>query len=386
MPLTALLMMVLIGFLGLALDFGFMLIRGGQAQNVADAIALSCSAANNRTPNSCVTGDTNTSNPTYVGSVDQYGFPALVTKLSPINCPVLGQYNCVQADVTSTWNSFFISLFGVNTLTVNKSAVAGFANTIPCVLAMATTGTNINFRSSNPTTFTCLISSNSTSSSSIVHSGSSTVTTTVGIITSGDVSGVIIAPYILTYQPPTADPFITLVQPSAPGTTPLTINCQGGVATVNPGNYTSININPPSNCTVTINPGVYTANSTISISGSGNISGTGVLFYQGSTTAGMDISNSGTTTLRAPTSGANAGILLWQNRSNTTATLGIGGNGAYQLYGNVYAPSSPFVIKGVNVVALGSVVAGNIEVRNSASYVYTGQGSPLYRDAPTLLK
>ncbi len=69
LPLTALLMMVLIGFLGLALDFGYMLIRGGQVQNVADAIALSCSGANYRSADSCVTGDTNVSNPTYVGSV-----------------------------------------------------------------------------------------------------------------------------------------------------------------------------------------------------------------------------------------------------------------------------------------------------------------------------
>lgn len=385
LPLTALLMMVLIGFLGLALDFGYMLIRGGQVQNVADAIALSCSGANYRSADSCVTGDTNVSNPTYVGSVDQYAFPAVVTKLNSIDCPVLGQYNCVKADVTTTWNTFFITLFGVNALTVSKSAVAGFANSIPCVLGLAPSGTNITFRSSSPTTFTCLLASNSTSSSSIVKSGSSTVTTTVGVITSGDVVGTIVSPYILTYQPPTADPFSSLIPPLATGTSPLTIKCEGGVATVNPGNYTSITINPPSNCTVTVMPGVYTANATISLSGSGNIVGSGVLFYQGSTTAGMDISTSGSLTLSAPTTGANAGLLFWQRSTNSSA-LEIGGNGAYDLQGDVYAPVAAFAIKGTRTVKLGTVVVGSIDVRNSASYSYTGQGSPLYRSAPTLIK
>lgn len=384
--LAALLMMLLIGLLGLALDFGYMLIRSGQVQNVADAVALSCAGANSRSPNSCMTGDTNTSNPTYIGSVDQYEFPVLVTTLAPNDCPVIGQYNCVKADVSTTWDSFFITLFGVESLTVTKSAIAGFANSTPCLLALQTTDTNIRFRSSKPTDVTCLIASNSTAGNSIVKSGSSTVSTTVGVITSGGVIGTIDATYILTYQAPTADPFSMLTPPIATGSSPLKINCKGGVATVNPGHYSSITINPPGNCSVTVNPGIYTAsNGSISLTGSGNISGNGVLFYQGSASAGMDISSSGTVTLSAPTSGANAGMLFWQRASNSS-NLEIGGNGAYGLIGAVYAPASAFAIKGTKTVQLGAIVTGSIEVRNSASYVFTGEGLPGYRAVPTLLK
>jgi uncharacterized membrane protein len=96
----AMLIVLLLALLSLAVDIGWLFVKRTQLQNAADAAALSCGSFNYRTPGSCQNGDTASSNPTVIGSVNPDNF-SIVTEV-PTTCPTFGQNTCVKASATTT--------------------------------------------------------------------------------------------------------------------------------------------------------------------------------------------------------------------------------------------------------------------------------------------
>jgi hypothetical protein len=123
-----------------------------------------------------------------------------------------------------------------------------------------------------------------------------------------------------------------------------------GTATLNPGTYCGgIKIQPGGR--VTFNPGVYTLTSTSSGNGgltidpSANVAGNGVAFYNHGPNGAIQFLapslSAGTVTLTAPTSGPYAGILFFQDPSDTAGATVIGAiSWNTKLTGASYFPSA----------------------------------------------
>jgi Putative Flp pilus-assembly TadE/G-like len=130
--LFTLLLTVLIGFMGLAIDGGYMLLQKTRLQNTADAAALACVI--NST--ACGSGGSN-----LFPDVNLYGFDVQTTK--PVVCPKTTQLGCVEAVASSTWNTFFLGILGQSTLSLHAKGIAGKnSGGATCVITDASFSTN----------------------------------------------------------------------------------------------------------------------------------------------------------------------------------------------------------------------------------------------------
>ena len=129
--MVAVLLVVLIGFLGLAVDFGYAYLQKSRLQQVADAEALACVVNPSSAPCPVIGGDE-------YPIVNAYGFT--INLLNPGNnslCQLPEQTGCVMATASTSWNTFFIQMFGISNLNMNATAIAGKNGNIPsCIITI----------------------------------------------------------------------------------------------------------------------------------------------------------------------------------------------------------------------------------------------------------
>ena len=116
----------------------------------------------------------------------------------------------------------------------------------------------------------------------------------------------------------------------------VTINGTGNQITMNPASFGNISINGSGNA-VTFNPGTYAITGSTGLSDNGNnsvLNGNGVTFFISQGTVNFNGSTGGT--LTAPTTGADAGMLFWEPKSNTNG-LTLNGNSTFKTDGIFYA-------------------------------------------------
>src|SRR5262249_12134905 len=138
--------------------------------------------------------------------------------------------------------------------------------------------------------------------------------------------------------------------------------------TYSPGYYSGgISAN---NGTITLNPGTYVLGPPgLQLKGNANIVGTGVTIFltTGSSPNSYNsllLQGSGNVSLYTPTSGACAGITIFQDR-NTPYNAGsdsIGGTGTLNITGTIYVPSVDLAVKG------GSANIANEVIANTAHF------------------
>lgn len=165
---------------------------------------------------------------------------------------------------------------------------------------------------------------------------------------------------------PVADPLAALPVPSTTTPTISSATYAGNtVVTLSPGTYSN-GIKGSSNANITLLPGTYYISAGgLNISGNASISGNGVTIY---TTGGgaVSLSGNGTINLKAPTSGTYNGIVIYQNRTYSTA-MTITGNGNMSITGTIYAAKSPITVTGngvsntvgTRIIGLTLKIAGN---------------------------
>jgi streptogramin lyase len=177
-----------------------------------------------------------------------------------------------------------------------------------------------------------------------------------------------------------ADPLAALPVPSS-GTVQGAVNLSGTASlTINPGVYGQIKVSGSAH--LTLNPGVYVlAGGGLTVTGSGSLSGNGVLIYNsgsnypsaGGSYGGVTLSGSGIISLTAG-GGPDAGVVLFQARDNTRA-IALGGNAAAGIGGTVYAPAALLTV-GSNASVGGSLVVNRLQLTgNGSSTLVTGDGS-----------
>ena len=168
------------------------------------------------------------------------------------------------------------------------------------------------------------------------------------------------------------DPHAALAAPTG-GTARGSVNLAGNNSlTINPGIFTQITIS--GNAKLTLNPGVYVlAGGGLTVSGNASISGSSVTLYNtesafpnpGGTYGGITLSGNGNFKLTAPTSGPDAGVVVFQARTNTRA-ISLSGNAAEGLGGTVYAPAALLYLSG-NASLAGPVVVNELSLTGNAA-------------------
>lgn len=362
LPLVAITLLVLVGFLGLAVDGAYLIARKTQLQSTADATALGCAIKNQTTPETCITGD----NPTLFPALNPENFS--VTATVPVSCPQPWQSKCVETNASTNWNTWFMKALGHASISSHARAIAGRNN--PCLFGLATTGNTIDFQvsGSESATINCLIGSLSTASNSVRNSGAGTVSTSVGILTKGGVSGTISSPSTITNSTAIfSDPYAGLpIPPSGSCSGSTTINT---CTTVSPGCYASLTLSPPNGCTMTVSPGLYyitPGQLTLDPGNNATISGSGVNFYVNRTNGNaIIIQGSGNINLTAGKYGTYANMLLIAPQQN----ISISGGVTPVLNGTLYAPSGRVTVglTSSNIATTGNIVANSIVISNTSN-------------------
>ncbi len=158
-----------------------------------------------------------------------------------------------------------------------------------------------------------------------------------------------------TGAPAAGDPLAYLSAPAQPAnssscpkpTGTCTVSTNGPNNILQPGTYSNITFGR--NSTTTLASGLYYINGTpgVSFGGSATVQGTGVTFYfTGAAT--IDATGGGNKLdmqVSAPTTGTYAGILFYQDRSDT-ASATLGGDNSTAFTGAMYFPSSQLTLSG----------------------------------------
>lgn len=394
---VALGMVVLIGFLGLGIDMGYMRMVKRQVQNVADAAAMAgavelnqCAGTVDCSAMTAAAQDALTEN-NFTGSTlvtqcgTASGSPTLTVMVNNPPCymgstakdPNYNNNNFTEVVVSEKVSTPFARIFGVSSETVSARAEATLPGGGSCIFTTGTSGADISvvlgYFTSNCGVVNESSSSNAFSGFLVAYDvpyfgivgGSSCF---LCFATGGGAS------YTTGVSTPSpADP-LAYLQPSLASGAPSTSSCgtstsspytghSGGLLTIsstvtlNPGTYCGgIKINPGAN--VTMNPGIYTLTSTSSSNGGltidpmASIAGNGVGFYNYGPYGGVNFVFSsvtpGSITLTAPNasncgscSTAWQGILFYQPPTDTASSVVVGAASVNtKLTGTSYFPNA----------------------------------------------
>lgn len=354
LPLLALCIAVIMGFSGLAIDVGYWQYFGHLQQNATDAAAVGGAQqlAYSSCPNSAVAAQGATTDAT------ANGFTAGTNEtISVENPPSSGPYqgnNCaVRVRITTKGvPAFFSRLFGFNNgASETTEAVAIVAYDNPACMYLLSQTATLNLNGDVVLAPKCAI-----------YANSSTVETL------GTVMDVKAFGYAHTLQEnllsiflgagpkqmlPIADPCPEITSCAyLAGNPPAATGCQSFVntsilpVTVNPGCYSDFENNIG---IVSMNPGLYVF--TGPVNNTGVLTGNGVTMYV--SPSGGPVGLNGSVVLIAPpTSGNYAGVLLYQDPSNSN-TVAFNASVQLSLAGLVYAPNSVGEILGQANVTFG---------------------------------
>ncbi|WP_070999881.1 pilus assembly protein TadG-related protein [Methylobacterium sp. C1] len=175
------------------------------------------------------------------------------------------------------------------------------------------------------------------------------------------------SPAITKCGSPTADPLANVAEPTP-------VNCKAGGTlngTVTAGCFTGATTFRGS---VTLAAGTYYfKGASIKINSNSTISGSGVTLFLDATSS-LDIVGTPSISLTAPNNGALQGVVLFQSRSATGASLSISGNSTVFLDGILYAPATSVTFTGngttTNPARFGSVIASQVHFTGNSAFTF----------------
>lgn len=318
------------------------------------------------------------------------------------NPPASGEYqgnsNYVQVQISQPEPTYFLRVLGINSLTISTEAAATMGNSPGCVYSLDPNDAGslglITISGGATVKTGCGIIVDSASSSALSVSGGGTIqATSVGVVGNYSTSGGgSISPTPVTGIVAADDPLDYLQAPTVGSCSPATTNLQvsgGHTATLNQGTYCG-GISVSGGSTVKLNSGTYVLEGGgLQVSGGSSISGSSVTFYntQGGSYgyAPINISGSGTINLSAPTSGALAGILIFEDRSIAKGSSGatLSGGSSASFTGAIYLPHGSVSFSGgtSGSAPYTIIVADDITFSGSATlgtnYSSLPDGSPI---------
>lgn len=385
---AALLAPLVLGCIGLVVDVGFVAVQRTRAQNAADAAALAAAEVllNGSGPSAARSAA--------LSYAESNGYQAsdITVQIPPQTGPHAGQTSYVAVLVHHNQSMLFMRALHIESVSVSARGVAGFKE-IPqdyalvvldktkCSAYSQSSGSTLNVNGGG------VMVNSSCQPSGSLGGGSVLNASVINFNSNGSWS---LSNNATTSVPPVPiglqidDPLASLAAPTPGAASPDS----GGTAT-NP-NTALVNANSPvtlhpgtyygglkiaGSGSVTFEPGTYVfAGGGLDYSGSSAISGSGVTFYntgdpQHANGAGacgnLGIQGSGTLTLSAPTSGAYAGMLFWQDPACTQAMKYAGSS--YTTSGVIYLPAAQLNVSGGGALGALQIVVDSFSYSGSSS-------------------
>jgi hypothetical protein len=412
---TALALVVLIGFAGLAIDMGVLRYQKRLQQSAADAAALAgasnlastsggvtagaqnASATNGFTD----TGGGQTSACTASGAT--VGTVCVQVNNPPLSGPHTSNSKYVEVLIAVVQPTYFMKIFGVNSEAITARAVAtnlSGGNGGGCLYTLgppanSIEGVNINGNATlNAPSCGIVDNGNFNTSGNALNvsagtfgvAGSANQSGPGGTVTCADQAPADCPTY---GTPAAADPLASLTAPSQPAASsscPATGLCDvttKGTETLQPGTYDSIIIGK--NSTVTLASGIYYINGSggLTFNGAGTVTSAagGVMFYFTCTTTcpnGGTINATGggdkaDIELSPMSSGPYAGILFYQAPADTTGPS-LGGDDSSSFGGVLYFPTAEITFFGNGTsYSTGIVVADALALSGHPTVSLLGQ-------------
>ncbi|HEU4340262.1 MAG TPA: pilus assembly protein TadG-related protein [Candidatus Binatia bacterium] len=355
---TALMLVILLGFLALAMDGGFFYQHKRQMQSAADSAALAGAHDVNR--------DSTIAQPALEASARHdaalngftHGTNGIIVDVyrPPISGFYVGNNSYVEAIITHPHRTFFARILNLlgpginfNTATVRARAVAGLGSAGgDCIYVLHENRENAFQISSNShVNAGCGVQVNSSNSAALSVTSSSYLTATTIDVTGGiknESPNNTITGDVTTPAPAVPDPLAHIQPPPMPTNT-ITQRLYEGTQTLSPGYYPNgIELN---SANVTLEPGLYVVNMTgvgedaLKVKSGSTITGTGVSFYfvGSSDKRPLSIESGSTAKLSAMSSGPMAGMLFFRRENNATPLVAeIASNSESYLEGVIYFP------------------------------------------------
>ena len=370
---------VIITIVALGTDGGRMMEERRRAQAAADAAALAAAGDLYQNYQGNQGGDPSGSAAQAAqasAASNGYAASAVTVNIPPQSGSFAGKAGYVEVVIQSHLQGSFSAAFGSGDLAVRARAVArGMPQQIGLMALQPSGAGTLTVSGSANVQLAGGAVVNSTNAAAVTISGSATVSASA-IAVAGGYSGTSLSTPVYTGVEPSPDPLRTFPQPNpadptVQSTSALAIT--SGPVLLQPGVYQG-GINISGNGSVQLAPGVYIMQGGgFQVSGTGSVSGTGVMIFNtGGASAGpIGFSGNGTVNLTAPTDGVYRGVSIFQDRSLSLAVT-LTGNATTQISGTVYAAGAAVVISGngtstTNTLG-GAYVAGTVQISGSSSF------------------
>jgi hypothetical protein len=386
--LVVLMIAVIIGFVSLGAEVGYLLLKHREMQSAADAAALAgaTAMATGYPSDLAVEARAVAAAAGFVTGAD-----GVIVSVNhpPQSGSYSGQTNAIEVIVSQPQTLrlaglFYTSLFDVSARAVTLSGAGQY-----CVLALDK-GTSGAVQPSNGTTINlinCGLAVNSTSATSIIVSGGATINA-LGVTTAGGYSmsngGQINAQNgIAVHAAPTRDPYAGHAVPIPGGCLKTNYHLGGGKSdTLSAGTYCG-GIAVDNGGRLTLNPGTYILNNgDLSISGGGTLSGVGVsIVLTGSSSVGsVHFSNGSTVNISAPTSGPTSGFAFFQDpKAVSSGSNDLTGGSSQVITGAIYFPNQEVNFSGGSGTALkcNQLIADTLNFSGGATLQLDCAGMPI---------
>jgi Flp pilus assembly protein TadG len=388
-------LVVLMGFLALAVDIGLLWSDRRHMQTAADAAAVAGAVAlgegNSDNMQNAAAGAAALNS--FTATPETYSGPNPVT-VTINNPPLSGTYKgnsaYVEAIIDQPQTTFFLRALGYATVDVSTRAVSGQISGPACIYAIDPSAADALEESGGATiTANCgiIVDSDSTTAAIDLSGGKTKlVGSSIGVVGGvTDTGGSSFSPAPITGIAPLPDP-LSYLQPPTLGSCMTGLSesnaTSGNGGAIGPGTYCS-GIKVSGGNTLNLSSGTYilTGSNGLNVSGGSNIIGSSVTIYNGGT-GQINISGGSTTSLTAPTTEPYEGILIYQDKSNTTSATISGGSGTvYQ--GALYFPKALLNYSGGSTAAAYTIiVADKVNLSGGSAFSVNDNTSSLTDGSP----
>lgn len=283
----------------------------------------------------------------------------------------------VNVRVTEDWAPFFAHFVGADITPIVVSATGSLAGEAKiCVLTLASGPFSFSMDQSAHITATgCVIYSNSVDKYSVYFGGASTVDAAL-VCSAGGVFGKG-ASGITQVQidcPVLANPLSAVPKPSFFGCTSTNIKITTGTVALNPGTYCG-GLEVSGDAVVNFAPGEYIIKDGLfKVANTAAINGKNTVFYLSGLKSLIYFTNDATINLSGAETGTMAGLLFFEDPSSTSLRVhNINATNAYNLTGTIYLPKGILLVDpNANVgqkSAYTAIVAGRLVVQQGPSLV-----------------
>lgn len=356
--LVALMATAIIGFVALGSEIVLVLAEARQMQSAADAAALAAVTAR-------ITGYPSDYTQEALAVTAATGFTngqagTVVTVNSP---PASGNYtnanDAVEVLIAQPQTLGLATAAYAGPVTVRVRAVARVSGGGTCLLALdGNAGGSLSMNGSTVSNLVnCSAWANSASPQAVSLVGGSVLNanqvTIVGGYSTGGGSQINATGGINTNAIATADPYANYAVPAFGSCNQTNFSPSSNPPPASPGVYCN-GITLRSGVALALNPGVYIIDrGSLNLAGGASLSGTGITIVLTSSTganyATVSVSGGATLNLSAPTVGATAGLVLFQDRrASTSGTDDLSGGTGQNITGGIYFPQQTVQFAGGN--------------------------------------